>query len=372
MQSTYCNMIPLQPQYVQMILRHFNTNSVHMPAGSGGQKYIVDIVNNLMGWVEARALQKLRVSAIVDFLFEVMCRFRCIIFQLTCNNGTKFKGAVEELMHKYKVPVVHISPYNSQVNGKIERTQQTYIEAIWKVLQGETDQWPLWLGYTLWVDQIMVKRNTGYSPYYLLYGQHPLLPFDITNSTFHILDWPKVTSTMELLALRIQRLDQQNALIVEACKKNFLSQAKAVDAYNWCHADRMGRGEYKKGELVLVYNEVLDNRMSGKGALKWCRPYAVVARQPSGAYVVQELDALVLKQPIAWKRMKSYVPQQGLEPAVLVSRWLSTIDNIKEDLLKDNHNELRVMMAHVDAIKSDLSWLPKLWLLKGEVESEYW
>src|SRR5258708_12629123 len=126
-------------------------------------------------------------------------------------------------MHKYKVPVVHISPYNSQANGKIERTQQTYIEAIWKVLQGETDQWPLWLGYTLWVDQIMVKRNTGYSPYYLLYGQHPLLPFDITNSTFHILDWPKVISTMELLALRIQRLDHQNALIVEPSNKNFLS-----------------------------------------------------------------------------------------------------------------------------------------------------
>src|SRR5258708_25747043 len=37
-------------------------------------------------------------------------------------------------------------PYNSQANGKIERMQQTYIEAIWKVLQGETSQWPFLLG----------------------------------------------------------------------------------------------------------------------------------------------------------------------------------------------------------------------------------
>jgi len=96
-------------------------------------------------------LQKLRASAIADFLFEVMCRFRCI-FQLTCDNSTEFKGAVEELMLKYKVPVVHISPYNSQVNGKIERMQWMYIEAIWKVLQGETSQWPFLLGYALWAD----------------------------------------------------------------------------------------------------------------------------------------------------------------------------------------------------------------------------
>ena len=60
---------------------------------------------------------------------------------------------------------------------------------------------------------------------------------------------------------------------------------------------------------MLVYNEALDNRMSGKGDLRWRGPYTVVARHPSGAYVVQELDGLVLKQPIAWKCMKSYVPQ---------------------------------------------------------------
>ena len=60
-------------------------------------------------------------------------------------------------------------------------------------------------------------------------------------------------------------------------------------------------GEYKKGELVIVYNEALDNQMSGKGVLKWCGPYAVVTRWPSGAYVVQELDGSILKQPVAWK-----------------------------------------------------------------------
>jgi len=56
MRSTYHNTILLQPQYVQTILRCFDADSIHMPARSGGQKYIVDIVDNLTGWVEAQAL----------------------------------------------------------------------------------------------------------------------------------------------------------------------------------------------------------------------------------------------------------------------------------------------------------------------------
>src|SRR5258707_12231529 len=116
----------------------------------------------------------------------------------------EFKGAVDELTWKYKVPVIRISPYNSQANGKIERTQQAYLEAIWKVLQGEMNQWPSWLGYALWADRITVKKNTGY----LLYGQHLLLPFDVADSTFHVLEWPKVTNTIELLSLHIEHLEQ--------------------------------------------------------------------------------------------------------------------------------------------------------------------
>ena len=172
-------------------------------------------------------------------------------------------------MYKYKVPVIHISPYNSQVNGKIERTQCTYLEVIWKVLQGETNQWPSKLGYALWADQITVKRNMGYSPYYLLYGQHLLLLFDVMDRTFHVLEWQAVTNMAELLALRIQQLDQQNSLLVEVCEKNFQSHVKAINAYHQCHADRMKQGKYAIGELVLMYNEALENYMNSKGTLCW-------------------------------------------------------------------------------------------------------
>ncbi len=57
---------------------------------------------------------------------------------------------------------------------------------------------------------------------------------------------------------------------------------------------------------------------------------------------------------------------------ILEPKWLSMVNDIKEDLLKDDHNELCIMMAHADMIKSDSSWFPKPWLLKGEAANEYW
>ncbi len=134
----------------------------------------------------------------------------------------------------------------------------------------------------------------------------------------------------------------------------------------------MKKGDYEKGELVLVYDEALDNQMSGKGALRWRGPYAIVAWRPSSAYVLQELDGAVLRQLIAWKQLKSYMPRQGLELAILPSEWISRIDEIKEDLLKNDLDELQVLMVHVNGGHMDIPSLLKPWLLKDEEANEYW
>ncbi len=147
---------------------------------------------------------------------------------------------------------------------------------------------------------------------------------------------------------------------------------KAVDAYNQRHAHRMKTRDYVKGELVLVYDEVLDNQMSGKGALRWRGPHGIVARRPSSAYVLQELDGAVLRQLVTWKQLKSYVPRQGLELAILPSEWISCVNEIEEDLLKNDSDELQVLMVHANGGCMDILSLPKPWLLKDEEANEYW
>jgi hypothetical protein len=182
-------------------------DSVNMPKGKHRYKYTVDLVDNLTGFLEATKLRNISSDKVANFLFNVMCRYGCI-FQLTIDNGSEFKGAVQTLMDKYKVPVVRISPYNPQANGKSECGHAVWINALWKILAIRIYDWPDYLGYAVWADRVTVKRNTGYTPYYLLYGQHPLMPYNVKDCTFHSLDWPAVKTTEELLASRILQLSK--------------------------------------------------------------------------------------------------------------------------------------------------------------------
>jgi hypothetical protein len=85
-----------------------------------------------------------------------MCQYGCI-FQLTIDNGMEFKGAVDLLMAKYKVPIVRTSPYNPQANSKIEQGHGMWINALWKITKAQIYDWPDYIGYTVWADRVTVK-----------------------------------------------------------------------------------------------------------------------------------------------------------------------------------------------------------------------
>ena len=54
----YWEKIPIGPTYIQTILCEFGADTVHMPLGKNGFKYIVDLCDKFSGWLEAKALKK--------------------------------------------------------------------------------------------------------------------------------------------------------------------------------------------------------------------------------------------------------------------------------------------------------------------------
>jgi hypothetical protein len=272
MRSSYRNKIPIEPTYVRTILREFGADTVHMPLGKGGYKYIVDLRDKFSGWVEAQALRKATSANVADFIFSVMCRFGCLV-KLTVDNGSEFKGAVTLLAEKYNVPMIPISPYNPSANGTVERGHGVYIESIWRVLQGRTQDWPQVLQLAVWADRITAKRTTGHSPYFLLYGQQPLLAFHITDRSWHTLEWTKVKSTKDLLAIRIKQLSRRDEYIGEADVRAEKSRKKAAEYFYERHKARMSSGDFAPGTFVLVWNNSLDFQFGNKGALRWHGPY---------------------------------------------------------------------------------------------------
>ena len=80
----------------------------------------------------------------------------------------------------------------------------------------------------------------------------------------------------------------------------------------------MSSGDFSPGTFVLVWNNPLDFQFANKGALHWQGPYIVVQRQPKGAYVLAELDGIVLAKPFAARRLKLYHYRDIKKPIIRI------------------------------------------------------
>ncbi|KAF8323547.1 uncharacterized protein EI90DRAFT_3130414 [Cantharellus anzutake] len=180
--------------------------------------------------------------------------------------------------------------------------------------------------------------------------------------TFYALDWPSVYITKDLLAMRICQISQRDEFLDWAVAQNYDARKKAADRHYHRHAARMKDGDYQPGEFVLVTNERIKLQHDQKGQPRWFGLYMVVKRLCSGAFVLQELDGMVLKCPVVWKQVKLYHFRNNKEPIIR--------EPIK---LSKSYEELDNEANYVSyATKSRQPTLPKPWELKGKKLVEYW
>jgi len=66
-----------------------------------------------------------------------------------------------------------------QTCGEIERQNYTVKNYLQKVLMEQSKEWPRCLEGVLFAHRSTKHSSTGYSPFYLVYGRHPVLPADV-------------------------------------------------------------------------------------------------------------------------------------------------------------------------------------------------
>ena len=217
---------------------------------------------------------------------------------------------------------------------------------------------------------------TGSSPYYLLYGQQPLFPFNFTDRSWHTLDWVDINSTKDLLAIRAKQLSRRDEYIGEASAKAEKARLKAAEYFFQKNKARMTSGDYENGTMVLVWNNALDFTFGNKGALCWSGLYIVVQR----AYVLAELDGTVLSKPFATCRLKLYHYHDKIDPIVRFE-WKSNTDveitNSDDEELeipeKGNFGVDNVTRMAINRAKNDKQpGIPRPWELRGKDADEYW
>ena len=100
--------------------------------------------------------------------------------KLLLDQGTEFTRDVIATMCKLLgIEKIRTTPYHPQTNGLAERVHQTLQRMIGKLDPEKHRKWPEHIGSVLIAYNATRSQVTGYSPYFLMFGQRPRLPVDL-------------------------------------------------------------------------------------------------------------------------------------------------------------------------------------------------
>jgi len=276
-----------------------------------GYRYIVAARDNLSGAAEGRKLKKASARAVSQFIFEdLLCRYGNIL-EIVTDNGPEVKGATEELLRRYGINHITISPYNSQANGVVERGHFTIREALIKACDGNISKWPELVHHAFFADRVTVRRATGFSPFFLLYGTDPFLPLDLFEATYITPGLQDTMSTEDLLAMRIQQLEKHHMHESQAAQTLLKTRRMHREEFIKKFSKRLHVPNFKPGDLVLVRNSRVEQELDRKTKPRYIGPYKIYRRTKGGSYVVAELDGTLSKRGIAAFRLLPYHPRPG-------------------------------------------------------------
>lgn len=262
-------------------------------------EHIIIVVarDEFLAWAEARILPELTAEAVADFLFEAFIARTGAFDTLKTDNGPEFANKIlRRLLDIHGIKATYSVPYHPQGNGMIEASHKRIIRFMQLLPPRVNFQHALLTA--LWVDRTTVRKRTGFSPQYLVYGfegHSPLRSFlDIT---------PKHTSYTEdeLFKFRFRQLYHRTTQIESALD----TQRKARERQKANFDDRYDTTTtLQVGDLVLVTDK--NQGQLGKLAYRWAGPYKVW-RKLSRTYYLQSLSGIKILRCYTREMLKPYI-----------------------------------------------------------------
>ena len=203
-------------------------------------QYVLVITDYFTRHITAIALPNCTAETTVQALFnEFFCKYG-IPSNILSDQGPHFHNQLMENLQKL-IDYNHIysTPYHPQTNGVVERFNCTLVPQISKLQDTQHNNWDEYLQAVVFAYNSGIHKTTKYSPYQLLYGRPPRLPFH-TRPTHFSFNKPNGYFEQLKKALRIYH---------EASRNNIIEQQQTIK--NWYDRNRLNP-HLKIGDKVFT------------------------------------------------------------------------------------------------------------------------
>ena len=270
-----------------------------LPATHDGNIYVLVATDHFTKWVEAFPTQAADAETVARVLVnEIFSRHGAPARMLSDRGQAFLSELVKAVCKQFGTANVYTTAYHPQTDGTTERFNATLMDTVAIFTSKHQKDWDTHLPKLLLAYRNSVHASTNETPFYLVYGRDPVLPFDIALKTplATAQGWTDVDAYKHDLATAL--VDARDAARV-ALNRAHMTQHAGYDARHRDHT-------FKVGDPVWLFVPHVTRGLSPKLASRWQGPYRIT-RKLSPVNVELEMSGRRLHQFVHVARLKHAV-----------------------------------------------------------------
>ena len=248
-----------------------------LPAEQGDEDSIMTVVDRATKMVHLIPCWKTTTAGEAARLYwQQVVRLHGIPRAIHTDRGAQFVGRWwREIWTLLGTKLKYGTAYHPQSQGQVERMNAIVSQTL-RCLMSDVPDLTRWREFLPTVEMVinsLPNRSTGYSPFYLVYGYHPVLPVELLKGD--------ESTNVESVGNFVER--------TQAVWRHAQEQMKKAVTTQKAYYDRKHRDvQFRVGDSVLLSTQNL--RLKGiphKLQRKFCGPYKVLERIGAQAYRLQ-------------------------------------------------------------------------------------